>query len=313
MAVWWVNQNQTLGQEIDGGYLWSPKRNKNGARNQFYENMKAVEPGDLILSFANQKISYVGVAQGRAATEPKPSEFGQAGQNWSLDGWMVDVVWRKLQKPVKPKDLIETLRPLLPEKYSPIQQSGDGNQGVYLAEVPAPMAEALFAFSSELQIASLNALEHGQSAIERSEQLAAEVIINNTDIDSTTREALIQSRKGQGRFRANVFQIEVGCRLTGVTDFRILRASHIKPWRQCDSNHERLDGHNGLLLTPTFDLLFDQGYLSFQDSGALMISERIDNAQYQKIGLPTSQVSGSNSFNPQQMRYLSYHRTVVFR
>jgi len=54
MAFWWVNQNQTLRDEIQGGFIWSPKRNKNGSFNRFYENMKLVEPGDVILSFLPQ-------------------------------------------------------------------------------------------------------------------------------------------------------------------------------------------------------------------------------------------------------------------
>jgi hypothetical protein len=36
MRYWWVNQNQTYRPEVQGGYLWSPKRNANGARNPFY-------------------------------------------------------------------------------------------------------------------------------------------------------------------------------------------------------------------------------------------------------------------------------------
>jgi len=51
MRYWWVNQNQTFRQEIAGGYVWSPKRNANGARNPFYESMREVSPGDLIFSF----------------------------------------------------------------------------------------------------------------------------------------------------------------------------------------------------------------------------------------------------------------------
>jgi hypothetical protein len=47
MHYWWVNQAQTHCHEIAGGYPWSPKRNANNARNQFYENMKIVAPGDL--------------------------------------------------------------------------------------------------------------------------------------------------------------------------------------------------------------------------------------------------------------------------
>jgi putative restriction endonuclease len=50
MRYWWVNQNQTYRHEIGGGYLWSPKRNANGARNPFYESMREVAPGDLVFS-----------------------------------------------------------------------------------------------------------------------------------------------------------------------------------------------------------------------------------------------------------------------
>ena len=61
MTYWWVNQNQTLRHEIEGGYLWSPKRNSNGAFNRFYENMKLVEPGDVIYSFSARMIRYKGI------------------------------------------------------------------------------------------------------------------------------------------------------------------------------------------------------------------------------------------------------------
>jgi len=51
MRYWWVNQNQTYSHEVSGGYLWSPKRKSNGARNPFYESMREVSPGDFIFSF----------------------------------------------------------------------------------------------------------------------------------------------------------------------------------------------------------------------------------------------------------------------
>ena len=57
MRYWWVNQNQTYRHEVGGGYLWSPKRNANGARNPFYESMREVAPGDLIFSFMDTRIA----------------------------------------------------------------------------------------------------------------------------------------------------------------------------------------------------------------------------------------------------------------
>ena len=53
MRYWWVNQNQTWRQEQAGGYLWSPKRNANGAKNHFYETMREVSPGDVVFAFVD--------------------------------------------------------------------------------------------------------------------------------------------------------------------------------------------------------------------------------------------------------------------
>ena len=143
MRYWWVNQNQTYKQETTGGYLWSPKRNRNGARNQFYENMREVAPGDLVFSFRDTKIAAIGVATSNCYEAPKPEEFGIQGQNWDDVGWKVDVVYSDIKAPIRPKDHINQIQPLLPAKYSPLQQNGDGLQSVYLAEVHSEFASLL--------------------------------------------------------------------------------------------------------------------------------------------------------------------------
>jgi hypothetical protein len=89
MRYWWVNQNQTYKQEMTGGYLWSPKRNRNGARNQFYENMREVAPGDLVFSFRDTKIVAIGVTSSNCYEAPQPEDFGVVGQNWDDIGWKV--------------------------------------------------------------------------------------------------------------------------------------------------------------------------------------------------------------------------------
>lgn len=138
MRYWWVNQNQTYKSEVLGGFLWSPKTRADGARNQFYENMQEVAVGDVIFSFCDTRIKAIGVAVGRAETSPKP-DFGAAGASWSQEGWLVPVEFKELRSQTRPKDNITLIRPHLPTKYSPLQNSGDGLQSVYLAEVPAPM------------------------------------------------------------------------------------------------------------------------------------------------------------------------------
>jgi hypothetical protein len=106
MSYWWVNQNQTAKHEIGGSYLWSPKLNRNDSYNQFYENMRLAEPGDVVFSFYDQHIQHLGIVQSRAVTAPKPTEFAGAGHYWSEEGWLVPVQWRALPLPYRPKDII---------------------------------------------------------------------------------------------------------------------------------------------------------------------------------------------------------------
>ena len=76
---WWVNHKQTARQEIEGQYLWSPKTQSNGARSVFYDNMRHASPGDLVLSYANGIVRFVGRVAEFAFTAPKPTEFGSTG------------------------------------------------------------------------------------------------------------------------------------------------------------------------------------------------------------------------------------------
>jgi hypothetical protein len=58
-------------------------------------------------------------------------------------GWKVRVQFTRLNHRVRPKDHMGVLRPLLPERYTPLQPNGDGIQSVYLTELPAALAETL--------------------------------------------------------------------------------------------------------------------------------------------------------------------------
>ena len=143
MRYWWVNQNQTYRQQQASGYLWSPKRNANGVKKPLYETMREVSPGDVVFAFVDTVIAAIGVALSYCWESPKPAEFGTRGEHWEDIGWRVRVQFTRLVRRVRPKDHIGMLRPLLPEKYSPLQTNGNGIQSVYLTELPEPLAEAL--------------------------------------------------------------------------------------------------------------------------------------------------------------------------
>jgi putative restriction endonuclease len=144
------------------------------------------------------------------------------------------------------------------------------------------------------------------------EDTVEQAIRNNPAIDDTEKHAIVLARRGQGKYRTNLGQIEVKCRVTGVNDPRLLRASHIKPWRSCESNHERLDCYNGLFLAPHIDHLFDRGYISFEDNGTLLVWPELDPKQLRLLGLVTHPAPNVGPFRPEQCVYLAHHRSEVF-
>jgi predicted restriction endonuclease len=103
--------------------------------------------------------------------------------------------------------------------------------------------------------------------------------------------------------------VEEGCRVTHVSDPKHLRASHIKPWRDA-SNVERLNGHNGLLLSPHIDHLFDQGYVSFSSGEQLLVVPDVRAGLLAKWGIDAGTRIGT--FTREQQAFLEYHRTNVF-
>ena len=119
MAFWWVNHKQTVRQETEGGYLWSPKQNANGAKNVTYDNLARCQVGDVVFSYAYAKIGRIGLVESAAETAPKPPEFGSTGENWGDNGWLVRVSWQPLQQPLVPLDHFDLIQPLLPEHHSP--------------------------------------------------------------------------------------------------------------------------------------------------------------------------------------------------
>ena len=318
MRFWWVNQNQTYRQEISGGYLWSPKVRTNGTRNPFYEFMREVSPGDLVFSFADTRIRAFGFARSHAYEAPKPLEFGSAGRNWDDIGWRVDVSWHELPSGPRPADWMELLRPLLPTKYSPLLPNGRGSQSIYLTELDRRLALALAdlaskeaaAYARAEMVAEPELLTPSAELVNWERHLQLE-IESDAALTSTEKESIVLARRGQGLFRQRVQQIETRCRITLVDRPEHLRASHCKPWRDA-TNDERLNGENGLLLTPSIDHLFDRGFISFKGDGRLLISPVAHIPSLERMGVPLALDLNVGSFTFYQQNFLEFHRDRVF-
>lgn len=401
MAFWWVNHKQTYSAEVGGGYIWSPKTNRNGSKNQTYVNLTLTRPGDVVISYAGGLIKAIGLVATPCSEKSKPSEFGSAGDSWSNIGWQVPIDWEQLEKPIRPKDHMELIAPLLPLKNSPLRANGDGNQSCYLAGISNELGDLLLSLAPGVQLRAATSsrvwnvhvfdnkeeeylawveenpsgfvanmdkaksmkqypMIHsaGDAAIskdkrgnfttndyfkicstdlrklksylkhkyhrftycmkcfeileERQEHDEATAIeeIQHSTLPVTEKEQLVKSRRGQGLFRSRLEKIERACRVTGVSNKALLIASHISPWRE-SNNTERLDGNNGLLLSPHIDKLFDRGWITFSDSGDLLCADREIEEVLKQWGISIPLNVGT--FNGKQCEYLAYHRNEIYR
>lgn len=98
--------------------------------------------------------------------------------------------------------------------------------------------------------------------------------------------------------------------MTDVGHERVLKASHIKPWRK-SNKREKLDVYNGFLLTPNLDTLFDAGYITFSDEGDLVCSQSLSSSEFTALGV----VKGMRLRNiyRENQTYLAYHRKYIFK
>lgn len=135
----------------------------------------------------------------------------------------------------------------------------------------------------------------------------SKAVENQKSITTTEKQRLITARVGQGRFREQLIELWQSCTVTQCREISLLRASHIKPWR--DSNpEERLNVYNGLLLTPNLDILFDKGFISFEDNGNIIISEKISREDMTKLGVdPDMKILVHEEHIP----FLKWHREHI--
>ncbi len=124
----------------------------------------------------------------------------------------------------------------------------------------------------------------------------------------TEAERLVIQRIGQDIFRNRLMSYWQGtCHLTGITDPALLRASHIIPWKECSDDAERLNVHNGLLLSALWDAAFDKGLVTFDDAGKPVFSSALSEAARSELNW-----SRSISLTDEHRNRLVWHRARLF-
>lgn len=144
--------------------------------------------------------------------------------------------------------------------------------------------------------------------------ITIENLINRIDnyesLHETERTSIVQSRIGQGIFRKRILKkYNNTCIVTGINETNLLIASHVKPWAVC-TNQERLSSENGLLLSPTYDKLFDAGFITFSKQGEILFSNHLKQETIEKLK------SAKNVFDlkitPELTKNLQYHRDYIY-
>lgn len=139
--------------------------------------------------------------------------------------------------------------------------------------------------------------------------VVADPLDANLKPNVTERSGLVTSRVGQGAYRKSIiYRWEHKCAVTGFNKPEILIASHILPWKD-SSDAQRLDVDNGILLSPVYDALFDRHLISFEDSGSIILSDKIEISAYGRIGVTGSEKI--KNLTEGNRSYLNAHRNFA--
>ena len=129
---------------------------------------------------------------------------------------------------------------------------------------------------------------------------------------TTEAERLVVRRVGQDIFRRGLLEYWDGrCAITGLDVPDLLRASHIKPWADCDTDAERLDVYNGLLLAPHLDAVFDSGFITIAEDGSVLLSDALPSGARATLGLDG--LLKIDRLHRAHERYMPWHRSEIFR
>jgi len=173
-----------------------------------------------------------------------------------------------------------------------------------IIKLGASTGENIFYF--RLFVDYFGEVEHPAEVKQEEDRIAEE-----TDIPEEKKKEISYARLGQGKYRRGLLEECPFCPITLVSDDRLLIASHIKPWVNSLEN-EKIDSKNGFMFTPTYDFLFDRGFITFTNDKKIQISpwlskmtcSRLNIAQDKKY--PLLQTEGREA-------YLEYHRSNIFK
>ena len=136
--------------------------------------------------------------------------------------------------------------------------------------------------------------------------------INNSKISEVTKKNILTARVGQGEYRSKLLLECPFCPFTMVNDERLLIASHIKPWAKSNDD-EKIDPKNGFILTPTYDRLFEQGFITFSNEKKIIVSPWITPMNQKRLSIYNGMKIPYLPMDSKREEYLEYHRKNIYK
>ena len=268
-------QGETYQEEKELGIIWSPELDSGGQIPHSWLRMTEICEGDRIFHYVKGDIVAISVAKTECREATKPSKM-QRYERLGEDGYLVKLEYHELEVCLNVHSNFEEIISLLPMKYSPFQQDGNGNSG-YLYPCNEELVIKLLELIGDLNIYQVDEeqLELAIGTVRRTER--------NTFIPMIAEmEAGVKSkiRLGQQKFRKELLPLwNHKCALCDIKLSTLLQASYSKPWKD-STDFERVYPYNGILLCCNHDALYEKGYIAFDGQGRLHISASIPEDDY---------------------------------
>lgn len=286
-----VFQGTTYEEEKELSCLWAPKFGKSGQEVHHHKRLVEVKINDRIIHLVNRKIVAISTAKSKAYDAEAPWKQDDT-RPWLKNGRKIDVEMIELSEPILIDNIFQKIRSYLPEKYSPFDRNGSGNQG-YFYEINSKIFNTILNTDFTNDFYDLD-------------------ILNSPESESTKDifRLNVRSSTWQNYFKNQLFKLwGSSCLVTDIKNENLLIGAHIKPWAK-SSDEEKIDPYNGLLLSPNADKLFEIGLISFQDNGSMMIYDKINLSELKKLGIENKI---KIDFKEKNLIYLKYHRENKFK
>jgi len=301
-----VMQGETYQEEREMGIINSPQKDSGGQVPHSWLRMIEVNEGDRIFHYVKGYIVAISVAKtGCQEISRSLTLNNESRKHSTVKGYLVELEYHELEVPLNVLSNFHEILPLLPLKYSPFQQDGNGNPG-YLYPCNEQLVIKLLELISDLNIYRVDEeqLELAIGTVRRTER--NNFIPLMAELES---EVKLMIRKSHEKFRKDLLPLwENKCALCEIELPVLLQASYSKPWKD-STDSERVDPYNGILLCYNHDALYAKGYIAFDGQGKLHISASIPEDDYVIYNIyPKKRIARYEENKP----YFKWHKRNIF-